>query len=78
MGYGVRFCSCSLFSFPGFDRVKNVVIFRVDNSSSVYIVNKKKDTLVLGEGLTQQLNDTMIIAEANILLILQDHKQNFP
>ena len=44
----------------------------------MYIVNKRKDTLVLGEGLTQQLNDTMITPEANILLILQDHKQNFP
>ena len=46
---------------------KNAIIFGVYNSSSVHI-NNKKDTLVLREGPTQRLNDT---------LILQDEKENF-
>ena len=40
-------------SFPGFDWVKNVAILGVDNSSLVYIDNKKKDILVLGGSPTQ-------------------------
>ena len=41
IGY-IRFHSRSLFSFPGFDWGKNVVIFGVENSSSVHIDSKKK------------------------------------
>ena len=33
-------------------------------SSSVHIDNKKKDTLILGIGLTQRLDDTTLSAEA--------------
>ena len=33
-------------------------------SSSVHIKNKKKDILILGEGPTQRLDDTMLTAEA--------------
>ena len=51
-GHGIGFDSCSLFLFPGFDWVKNV-IYGVDNSFSVHIDNKKKDILVLGEVPTQ-------------------------
>ena len=47
-GYGVGLDSRSLISFPNVDWHKNIVIFRVDNSSSVHIDNKKKDILVLG------------------------------
>ena len=43
---------------------KNDVIFGVDNSSSVHIDNKKKDTLILGKGSTQVINNTAIAAEA--------------
>ena len=41
-GYGVGLDSRSLISFPNVDCHKNIVIFRVDNSSSVHIDNKKK------------------------------------
>ena len=58
------FDSRSLFSYPGFDRGKNVVIFGVDISSTVHIDNKKKDILVFGEGATQGLDDTTITTEA--------------
>ena len=50
----VGFNSCSLFSDPGFDWGKNVVVFGVDNSSSMHIDNKKKYILVLGEGPTRR------------------------
>ena len=32
-------------------------------SSSVHTENKKKDTLILGKGQTQRLDDTMLTAE---------------
>ena len=54
------------FSVPNFDSGKNVVIFEVDNSSSVRIDKKKKDILALFKGPTQRLDDTMITAEARI------------
>ena len=43
---------------------KNLVIFGVDNSSSVHGNNRKKYILVLGEGTTDRLDDTTITAEA--------------
>ena len=45
-------------------RVKNVIIFGVDLSSSVHIDNKGKDILILGIGPTQGLDDTTLTAEA--------------
>ena len=52
---------------------KNVIIFGADLSLSVHIDNKKKDTLILGKGQTEELDDTMLSAEADIQLIFQDH-----
>ena len=43
---------------------KNVIIFGADMSSSVHVDNKEKDILILGEGPTQQLDDTTLTAEA--------------
>ena len=43
---------------------KNVIIFETDIRSSVYIDNKNKDNLILGEGPTQGLDDTTLTAEA--------------
>ena len=63
-GYGIGFDSRLLFSFTGFNWDKNVVIFGVNNSSSVHIDNKKKDILVLGEIPTQRLDDNTIRVEA--------------
>ena len=56
-GYGIGFDSRSLSSFPNFNWGKNVAaFFGVDNSSSVYIDNKKKYILVVGESATQELD----------------------
>ena len=41
---------------------KNAIIFGVNMSSSVHIVNKIKD-IILGKGPTQGLDNTMLTAE---------------
>ena len=62
-GYGIRFDSRSEFSLPDGSMGKNVIIFGVYMSSSVHIDNKKKDTLILGFGPAQGLDDTTLTAE---------------
>ena len=37
-------------------------------SSSVHVENKRKDNLILDEGLTQGLDDTILTAEAKYLI----------
>ena len=63
-GYGIGFESRSEFSFTDGNMGRNVIIFGADMSSSVHIDNKGKDILILGEGLTQGLDDTTLTAEA--------------
>ena len=43
---------------------KNFIIFEADMSSFVYIDNRNKDILILGEGQTQGLDDTTLTTEA--------------
>ena len=67
--YGLGFDRKGTFSVGnGFG--KNYIIFEVDMSSSVHVGNKTKNILILGEGPTQGLDDTTLIAEKNIQLIL--------
>ena len=61
--YGIGFDSRSKISFTNESMRKNDIIFGVGMSSSVHIDNKKKDNLVLGEGPTQELDDTILAAE---------------
>ena len=42
---------------------RNVLIFGADRRSSMYIDNKNKDVLVLGEGPRQGLDDTTLTAK---------------
>ena len=42
---------------------RNVIIFSVDMSSSVYIGNKEKNILIPGKGLAQGLDDATLTAE---------------
>ena len=47
-------------------------------SSSAHIDNKGRDTLILGEGPTDRLDDTTLTTEAKCSInIFQDHKENF-
>ena len=58
--------------------IKNVTIFGVDMNSSKHNDNKKKDTLILGKGLTQGLDDTTLVVEAQYSIAkFQDQLQNF-
>ena len=50
-GYAIEFDRRSSFSFHSVGFGQNIIIFRVDISSSVYIGNKKKGILILGRGL---------------------------
>ena len=76
-GYGIGFDAhetLSLSNGSGFG--KNVIIFGVDNSSSVYAA--KKDILILGKNTTEM--DSMILQKQlklNTLFILANNKRNF-
>ena len=57
-GYGIGFDSKGFFSI-GDEIRRNIIIFRVDMSSSSFIDNKKKYFLILGKGPTQGLEHTL-------------------
>ena len=63
-GYGLGFDPCSEFSLPDGSTGKDVIISGADMSLSVHIDNKGKNIFILGEGLTQGLDDTTFTAEA--------------
>ena len=58
-GYGIGFDRRSSFSFHSDGFGQNMIVFRVDTSSSPHIDNKKKDILILGNGPTQGLEHTL-------------------
>ena len=62
-GYGIRFDSRGKFSHTSGEFGDNVILFGADMSSSVNANNKTKNILVLGEGITQGLDNTIIYAE---------------
>ena len=61
--YSIGFNSCSEFSLADSSIGKDVIIFGVDMDSSVHIDIKNKDILILGERLTQWLDDIRLTAE---------------
>ena len=63
-GYAIGFDLHLLFFLQNFDWGKNVTMFGVDMSSSVYIDKKKTYILIIGKGPTQGLDDTSLTAEA--------------
>ena len=62
-GYGIGFDSKGTFSHPSGNVVQNVIIFGADMSSSANANNKTRIILILGEGFTQRLEDTILNAE---------------
>ena len=62
-GYGIGFDTRGTFLFPTSRLGQNVIIFGADMSSSVHANSKTKNVLVLGEGITQGLDDTTLTAE---------------
>ena len=74
-GYSIEFNARSQFLLPDGSWGKNIIIFGVDNSSSVNVDNRKKNVLVLSKGSTQRSDDTAVTT--NIQLILQIQKNIF-
>ena len=62
-GYGIGFDSKRTFSHTSCGTGVNVVIFGADMSSSVHADDKTKSILILAEGFTQGLEDTILYAE---------------
>ena len=56
---------------------KNVVIFILDNSSSVHVDNKNKDITVLGEDPTQGLDNNTRAAEAKYFINFTESRKRF-
>ena len=56
---------------------KNVIIFGVDNSSSVNIDSRNKNILVLGEGSIQGLEDVTVTAEAKCSVNCTESEKTF-
>ena len=65
-GYWIGFDRYGVFSFPGIELGRNVIIFGVDRSSSTKVDNMKKDILILSKGPTQGL-EYALTAEKNVL-----------
>ena len=64
--YGVGFDARGSFSLTDDSEFgKNVIILGVDVSSSVHIDNKKRDSLFLGKGPTDGLDDTTMAVQKN-------------
>ena len=62
-GYETGFDSRETFSHPSCSFAQNIIIFGADMNSSVHANNRAKSILVLGESLTQGLEDTTLYAE---------------
>ena len=57
--------------------VRNVLIFGADMSFSVYATNRANHIYLMGTGLTQGINDTMIYAEKNFYRNFTDFGKKF-
>ena len=76
-GYGIGLELRSEFSLPDSSMGKNAIIFRVNLSSSVHIVNKNKDILILGKGPTHRLDNTTLTAEAEYSINFSRSRRKF-
>ena len=56
---------------------KNVIIFGVDNSSSVHIDGRNKNILVFGEGPTQGSDGATITAESKNSINFTESRKQF-
>ena len=77
-GYVIEFDPRGTFSLPdesGFG--KNVIIFGVDDSSSVNVDHRKIYILILGKGPANGLADTTLTAEAEYSINLSKQQKKF-
>ena len=66
-GYGIIFDSGGSWSFDNCF-ARNVIIFRVYNSSSSHVDNRKNNFLILGEGPTYGINGSFAAPEKIIYI----------
>lgn len=77
-GYGNGFDVHRNVSLSNGDKFgKNTIILGVDNSCSSHGVNRKRDSLVIGEGPTYGLNDTVTTAEADYSINFSKQRKKF-
>ena len=76
-GYRILLDVRSQLSLFGGNWAKNIIIFGVDNSSSVHVNNKKKKMLVLGKGPTQGLDDATTTTEAKCSINFTETRKRF-
>ena len=76
-GYCVSFDVRGTFSLRNNGYGKIVVIFGADMSSSVHLIIKGKDILILGKGPKQGLNDSTLTAEAEYSINFTKQKYKF-
>ena len=62
-GYGLGFESTGEFTHPQGETAKNMIIFGVNLSNSLHTTNQTQNILILGNGLTQKVNNTTIYPE---------------
>ena len=73
----MRFDSRWQFSLPDGSMGRNVIFFGPDMSSSVHFDNRNKDLLILGEGITQRLDDTTLTAGVKYTINYTKPKKGF-
>ena len=69
-GYGLGFDSTNQFTHPQCGMARNIIIFGVDLSNSVHATNRTQKILMLGHGLTQEVNDTAIYAKKKCIHLI--------
>ena len=75
-GYGIGFTARISFSLSDLTEFgKNVTMFGDDMSSSMHVVNRKKDILILGRGLMKGLDDTLLTAEKEYATNLSEQQK---
>ena len=75
-GYGIAFDQLGSWNFVN-DFTRNVIIFSVDNSSSSDTDNHKSGFLVLGEGPTDGINDSIGAADEKFRIYFSKAKTKF-
>ena len=62
-GYGICFDEGGMFSMGNINNGRNVLIFRVHESSLVHKNDKENNIFIMGDGFVQGINDTTLYAE---------------
>ena len=73
MGFDTR----GIYLLPSGRFGRNVVIFGVHMSSSVHVVNKGKDILILGKGPTQELREDSLTSEKMFSVNFTDNGEKY-